>query len=85
MLHKLPVRIQLAVLEKLERLGEDPRPPECDRVRGLTRYHVYRVTVARDYRVLYQVRDEVACVLVVKIADRKEVYRRLDDLKPLLG
>ena len=31
----------------------------------------------KNYRVIYQIRDEVLLVLVVKVGDRKEVYRRV--------
>ena len=39
-------------------------------------YHVY-VGPGKNYRVIYQIRDEVLLVLVVKAGDRKEVYRRV--------
>jgi len=81
---KLPAQVQAAVLDKLEELAEDPRPATCEKVRELASLGVYRVKVGRDYRILYQVRDEVAWVLIVKVADRKEIYQRLADLKRLL-
>ena len=36
---------------------------------------LYRFRVG-DYRVIYQIRDKVLLVLVVKIGHRKDVYRR---------
>jgi mRNA interferase RelE/StbE len=81
---KLPAQIQIAVLGKLEELAEDPRPPGCEKTKELAQQGVYRIRVGKDYRIVYQVKDEVALILVVKVADRKEVYRRLDDLKRLL-
>ena len=36
---------------------------------------LYRLRVG-DYRVIYQIRDKVLLVLVVKIGHRKDVYRR---------
>ena len=83
-IHKLPAQIQVAVLAKLDELSEDPRPAGCEKVKELARYGVFRVKIERDYRILYQVRDAAAWVLVVKVADRKEVYERLDDLKRYL-
>ena len=40
---------------------------------------LYRVYVGpgKNYRAIDQVRDEVLRVLVVKVGDRKEVYRRV--------
>ena len=81
---KLSAQIQVAVLDKLEELAEDPRPAGCEKVKELAQYGVFRVKVGKDYRILYQVKDEVAWILVVKVADRKEIYQRLADLKRLL-
>ena len=41
-----------------------------------TKEKLYRVYVGpgKNYRVIYQVRDQV---LLVKVGDRKEVYRRV--------
>ena len=40
---------------------------------------LYRVYVGpgKNYRAIYQIRDEVLLVLVVKVGDRKEMYRRM--------
>ncbi len=53
-------------------LASQPRPPGCDKLVG--QGNLYRIRVG-DYRVVYQVRDEVLLVLVVKIGHRREVYR----------
>lgn len=81
---KLPERVQNAVLAKLEQLSEEPHPSGCEKVSELARYGVFRVKVGNSYRILYQVKEDVAIVLVVKVADRKEVYRRIDELKRYL-
>ncbi|MBN1319370.1 MAG: type II toxin-antitoxin system RelE/ParE family toxin [Thermoleophilia bacterium] len=81
---KLSAQIQVAILDKLEELAENPRPAACEKVKELAQYGVFRVKVGKDYRVLYQVKDEAAWILVVKVADRKEIYQRLTDLKRLL-
>lgn len=83
-IEKLPAQVQVAILDKLEELAEDPRPAACEKVKELAQHGVFRVKVAKDYRILYQVKDEVAWILVVKVADRKEIYQRLADLKRLL-
>jgi mRNA interferase RelE/StbE len=81
---KLSAQLQVAVLDRLEELAEDPRPATCEKVKELAQYGVFRVKVGKDCRVLYQVKDEVARILVVKVGDRKEIYQRLADLKRLL-
>jgi mRNA interferase RelE/StbE len=44
-----------------------------------TKEKLYRVYVGpgKNYRVIYEIRDEILLVLVVKVGDRKEVYRRV--------
>jgi mRNA interferase RelE/StbE len=79
---KLPSAIQVLVLEKIAELAENPRPAGCRKVRGLPgRYEVYRVEVAGTHRIIYQIKDEIALILVVKAADRKDVYKRVSDLR----
>jgi mRNA interferase RelE/StbE len=82
---KLPAKIQESVLDRLTQLGDDLRPSGSRKIRGIPpRYEVYRIVVESAYRVIYQVQDQVTLVLVVKVADRKEVYQRLSGLKHLL-
>ena len=59
------------------RLEENPRPPGVEKME--TKEKLYRVYAGpgKNYRVIYQILDEVLLVLVVKVGDRKEVYRRL--------
>ena len=44
-----------------------------------TREKLYRVYVGpgKNYRAIYQIRDEALLVLVVKVGHRKEEYRRV--------
>jgi mRNA interferase RelE/StbE len=59
------------------RLEENPRPLGVKKME--TNEKLYRVYVGpgKNYRAIYQIRDEVLLVLVVKVGDRKEVYRRV--------
>ena len=59
------------ILERLWQLAEDPRGPGCEK---MTAVDCYRVRQG-DYRILYQIQDEVLVVLVVKAGNRREVYR----------
>jgi mRNA interferase RelE/StbE len=82
---KLLPGIQGAVLDMIAELGREPRPADCRKIRALpARYEVYRVEVGGTHRILYQIKDETARILVVKVADRKDVYKRISDLKRLL-
>jgi len=72
------------VLQKLEHLTEDPHPPGSCKLQGVPEPHgLYRVR-AGDYLIVYAIRGEAAVVLVVKVADRKEVYKRISELRRLL-
>ena len=44
-----------------------------------TKDKLYRIYVGRgkNYRAIYQIRDEALLILVVKVGDRKDVYRRV--------
>jgi mRNA interferase RelE/StbE len=82
---KLSPGIQGAVLDKTAELGREPRPADCRKIRALpARHEVYRVEVGGTHRILYQIKDETAWILVVKVADREDVYKRISDLKGLL-
>ncbi|MBA2335535.1 MAG: type II toxin-antitoxin system mRNA interferase toxin, RelE/StbE family [Blastocatellia bacterium] len=54
-------------------LAENPRPngykPLHGKLKGL-----YRID-AGNYRVVYQIKDDVLIVVVVKVANRRDVYR----------
>ena len=69
----LPVKIQRRVSTKIEALATDPRPAGCRKLKGAE--NIYRVRVG-DYRVLYQIRDDVLLVLVVSVRKRGRVYKR---------
>jgi len=59
------------VLDRIRRLSEDPRPPGC---RKLSDQESYRVRQGR-YRIVYTIQDLELIVEVVRVGDRKEVYR----------
>jgi hypothetical protein len=48
------------------------------------REKLYRICLGpgKNYRAIYQIQDEVLIVLVVKVGDRKDVYRRSADPFP---
>ena len=53
-------------------LAGNPRPPGCVKLAGAE--DLWRIRV-RQYRVIYQILDHELIVVVVKIGDRKDVYR----------
>ncbi|MGB0062650.1 type II toxin-antitoxin system RelE family toxin [Candidatus Binatus sp.] len=71
-LGKLPREVQLKLNKRIDSLSLDPRPRGSKKLKGGD--ELWRVRVG-DYRVVYEVRDKVLVVLVVRVAHRREVYR----------
>ncbi len=76
-LAKLPLKQQQRIARKIDALAESPRPPSSKKLKGADP-PIYRV-VAEDFRILYRVDDKESIVLVVRIGDRKDVYRRMPE------
>jgi mRNA interferase RelE/StbE len=74
---KLDPHIRKHVTRDILRLEDNPRPNGVEKLES--REKLYRVYVGpgKDYRVIYQIRDEILVVLVVRVGDRKDVYRNL--------
>jgi mRNA interferase RelE/StbE len=72
-IRKLEVSVRRRIIEKIGTLGSKPRPPGVEKLTGTG---VYRVRVG-DYRIIYDIEDKVTTVLVLKVGDRKQVYKRL--------
>ncbi len=68
----LPRKDIQAVLSKIYALGDDPRPHDCKKLSSQEKYRVR----CGDYRILYSIEDKVLIVYVVKVAHRKDVYRK---------
>ena len=72
-LRKLSAQVRAQVLPVIQALADDPRPSGVVKMEGPEGY--YRVR-SGDYRIVYSIEDEALIVLVVRIAHRREVYRR---------
>ena len=70
--------IRKRILRDLLRLKEDPRPRGAERLETQDKLYRVRVGPGQNYRAIYKVRDEALLVLVIKVGDRKEVYRRVN-------
>ena len=73
-LASLPLKDRKKVDERIHSLAVEPRPPGAKALRG--HKGLFRLRVGR-YRVIYQVRDDVLVVLIVKVGHRRDVYRNL--------
>ena len=72
-LAELPRRDQARVAEKINALARNPRPRGVKKLAGAE--SLYRLRVG-EYRVVYEIRDRVLLILVVRVAHRREVYRK---------
>ncbi len=72
-LEALPKGVRTLVSQVIDALAENPRPPGAVRVQGTD---FLRVRV-RDYRIVYQIKDDLLLVLVVRVGHRRDVYRGL--------
>jgi mRNA interferase RelE/StbE len=75
-LRKLNQQIARHVLRALTLLQEDPRPHGCRAMVGQPgRWRIRPSGAGDDYRIVYEINDDVLLVLVATIAHRSEVYR----------
>ena len=71
---QLPKNVQKRITAKVNTLADNPRPRGVEKLEG--QENRYRIRVG-DYRVTYEIHDEVLLVLVVRIGHRREVYHGL--------
>jgi len=61
------------IIKRIESLADNPRPAGALKLSGRERY---RLRQGR-FRILYAIEDLILVVYVIKVADRKNVYRNL--------
>lgn len=73
-LAKAPKAQRKRIGKKIDQLANDPRPRGVEKLAG--QENLYRVR-AGDYRIIYQIHDDVLLVVVVRVGNRGDVYRHL--------
>jgi mRNA interferase RelE/StbE len=73
-LKSLPEKERLRISKKINALGALPRSRKAEKLEG--EEDLYRVR-SGDYRVVYKIRDDILLVLVVRVGNRRDVYRNL--------
>jgi mRNA interferase RelE/StbE len=71
-LERLGRQEQRRIVARIERLAEEPRPRGCVKLSGAE--DIYRIRIG-EYRVLYEVRDALLIVLVLRVRHRRDAYR----------
>lgn len=72
---KLPADVQQLIIEALEGLGKNPRPPGCEKLKANPQFLRIR---AGNYRILYAIRGRNIIVVVAR--DRKDAFKGLEDI-----
>ena len=71
-LAQLPSKDRGRVVARIQSLADDPRPVGAEKLSGQERYRIRQ----GDYRILYEIEDQVLRVVVVKLGHRRDVYRQ---------
>jgi mRNA interferase RelE/StbE len=71
-LARLSSKIHDRVIAAIQALANNPRPPGCRKLAGGK--NDWRIRVG-DYRVVYEIADEIRVVRVHRVRHRREVYR----------
>jgi len=73
-LKKIPKANRKSIVDKIDSLAETPPNPDTTKMKGNNPFHKVRVG---DYRIVYEIQEDVLVILVVKIGHRKDIYRNL--------
>ena len=71
-LDKVPFPVRRRIVDTMEALRTNPRPPGVVKLAGDD--NLWRIRIG-DYRVVYEIHDNRLIVLVLRVAHRKDVYR----------
>lgn len=71
-LRKLPIPIAQRIQAQLFELENDPRPTGCKKLVNLEAWHI-RIG---DYRVIYEIHDNILLVSVIEIGHRRDIYKK---------
>ncbi len=73
-LKKIPRRDRIRIRDKIDSLCEDLPDRIITKMKGDNPFHRTRVG---DYRIIYEIQDEILLILVLKIGHRKDIYRKI--------
>ena len=59
------------VVRRIQGLADNPRPRGVEKLSGQNRYRVRQ----GNFRIIYSIEDDKLIVHIVKVGDRKDVYR----------
>lgn len=72
-IRQLPKPFIKRILEKIESLADNPRPPGCEKISG---HELWKVRIG-VYRILYTINEEQHTIRTYRIGHRRDIYRDL--------
>lgn len=73
-IRKVPQDLRIKILEAIDGLEIDPRPLNSKKMQNFN-YH-YRIRI-NDYRVIYSIEGKRLIIEIIRIAHRKDIYKKL--------
>ena len=73
-LKKIPKLDRKRIGKKIDSLAEKLPNPDTTKMKGNNPFHKVRVG---EYRIVYEIQDDVLLILIVKVGHRKDIYRNL--------
>lgn len=70
-LEAVPRKDRLRIVERIHSLASDPRPFGAEKLSGEDKYRIRQ----GNFRILYEIRDRELVVTVIRIGNRRDVYR----------
>ena len=70
-LEAIPLKDRRRIVSRIKALHIEPRPSGCEKLSGEEKYRLCQ----GDYRILYEIADRELIVTVVRIGNRRDVYR----------
>jgi mRNA interferase RelE/StbE len=71
-LERVPTKDRHRIVTRIATLADNPRPVGAEKLSGDDKYRIRQ----GDYRILHEIVDADLIVTVVRIGNRREVYRR---------
>ena len=73
-LKKIPKLDCKRIGKKIDSLAEKLPNPDTTKMKGNNPFHKVRIG---DYRVIYEIQNDVLLILIVKVGHRKDIYRNI--------
>lgn len=71
---KIPKADRKRIIDKIDSLIENSPNPDTTKMKGDNPFHKIR---SGDYRIIYEIQEDILLILIVKVGHRKEIYRNL--------